>query len=289
MNLKWLNSFLTVAENGSITAAATKLYISPQALLQQINLLEAEVGVKLLNRSRSGISLTIAGKEFLNGANRILALYDRTVSRCHVVSKAEKTMRVPMMRTIILPEFMEQVCTYYQKIPDAMRIEFISDDNFGSRLEDLANLKYDMVECFAVDGIVPPGIHFEPLNPVQTWCIMSEFHPLSKKDILVPTDLISYRVLYQHDSVKLVRYIQMYIENANLNIKLDMIGSDRYQIMEQMNLGAIYFANEDIAKIFPGYKSIILDFDTHVYHGLACRQEMVETYQPFFDIAHKLI
>lgn len=289
MNLKWLNSFLTVADCGSITAAATELFISPQALLQQINLLEDEVGVKLLNRSRSGITLTIAGQEFLNGAHRILGLYDRTVSRCHVVSKAEKTMRIPMMRSIILPEFMEHVCASYKKTPDAMRIEFITDDNFGSRIDNLVNLKYDMVECFTVDQIVPSGIHFELLCPVQTWCIMSEHHPLSKKEIISLEDLNSYRLLYADSNYRLIRYIQMYIESSGLNITLESIGSDRYHIIDQMNKGAIYTANEDITRIFPGFASMPLDFDTHVYHGLACRKELKETYQPFFDIAHNII
>ena len=40
MNNKWISSFMAVAQEGSINAAARALYISPQALLQQINLLE---------------------------------------------------------------------------------------------------------------------------------------------------------------------------------------------------------------------------------------------------------
>lgn len=51
MNDKWLKSFLAIAETGSITSAARELYITPQALLQQLNLLESAAGFKLFHRN----------------------------------------------------------------------------------------------------------------------------------------------------------------------------------------------------------------------------------------------
>ena len=110
MNNKWISSFMAVAQVGSINAAARALYISPQALLQQINLLEAEVGTKLFVRQRSGMSLTLAGKEFLQGAQQFETVYATTLTRCRLAQHAEEAIRIPMMSSIVLPEMMEKIC-----------------------------------------------------------------------------------------------------------------------------------------------------------------------------------
>lgn len=62
MDLRQLYYFLEVAETGSVTLAATRVYISQPALSRQIQLLEAELGVKLMERVARGIVLTEAGE-----------------------------------------------------------------------------------------------------------------------------------------------------------------------------------------------------------------------------------
>lgn len=132
MNDKWLYSFMTVVELGSFTSAARELFISPQALSQQMELLEEEVGVPLFVRTKKGVSLTLAGKEFLTGAQELSALYAGTLSRCRLASRAEESIRIPMMNSIKLPAFMEAVCSQYiKKYPDAVAPEYVTDMNFG--------------------------------------------------------------------------------------------------------------------------------------------------------------
>lgn len=287
MNGKWLTSFMQVAHEGSITSAAKKLFISPQALLQQINLLEDEIGVPLFSRSKRGVSLTLAGKEFYSGTEKILSAYSDTVTRCRLADKAEETIRIPMMSSIVLPDFMETVCSEYQRTDGAYNIEFISDE-FGNYFEGLMNLKYDIIEHFTVDKICPEGIHFESLDPVQTWCIMSKHHPLARRGSLKPDDFEGCTLLSPGDNFNLMSYIQLYMEGRKVKTEVVEIGNDRYQIMDGINLGGIYLANRQIAAIFFGFTGIPLDFDTHVWHGLACREDMTERYRPFFNIAHEV-
>ena len=56
-----IKTFLTVCEKKSFTKAASELYITPSAVLQQINALEKHLGVELVIRQRTGITLTAAG------------------------------------------------------------------------------------------------------------------------------------------------------------------------------------------------------------------------------------
>ena len=57
-----LETFITVAESGSFAKAADKLYISPTAVIKQINILESNLDIKLFNRTHRGLTLTAAGK-----------------------------------------------------------------------------------------------------------------------------------------------------------------------------------------------------------------------------------
>ena len=54
--------FLKAAETGSFSLAAQSMFISPQALTKQINLLEQDLGGKLFERTSHGVSLTAFGR-----------------------------------------------------------------------------------------------------------------------------------------------------------------------------------------------------------------------------------
>ena len=58
-----LRTFLAVCETGSFNKAANTLFITPSAVLQQIQTLEKELGVTLFSRNKKGVSLTPEGKE----------------------------------------------------------------------------------------------------------------------------------------------------------------------------------------------------------------------------------
>ena len=62
MDLKQLRYFAAVAEEGSITAAARRLYLSQPPLSMQLQALEREVGCSLFERGRRHITLTDAGR-----------------------------------------------------------------------------------------------------------------------------------------------------------------------------------------------------------------------------------
>lgn len=56
-----LDTFIAVIDCGSFTKAAERLYLSPTAIMKQINTLEKHLDVKLIDRTSSGVRLTNAG------------------------------------------------------------------------------------------------------------------------------------------------------------------------------------------------------------------------------------
>ena len=73
MELRWLTSFVTVAEELHFARAADRLHLAPSALSAQIRHLESHLGVRLIDRGkRSRPMLTSAGLAFLPEAQRTL-------------------------------------------------------------------------------------------------------------------------------------------------------------------------------------------------------------------------
>ncbi len=71
-HLKHVLNFVRVADSGSFTAAAHRLDISTAAVSKSVSLLEAKLGVKLLNRTTRNLSLTDDGELLLQRCRHIL-------------------------------------------------------------------------------------------------------------------------------------------------------------------------------------------------------------------------
>lgn len=77
MELRQLRYFVGISEAGSILRAAGRLHVAQPALGQQLSALESEIGTRLFDRSSRGVTLTDAGRLFLEHARLILADVER--------------------------------------------------------------------------------------------------------------------------------------------------------------------------------------------------------------------
>jgi DNA-binding transcriptional LysR family regulator len=73
MNLHDLETFVSIAQLGGVTRAASQLNRSQPAITRRIKILEDQLGVPLLERGRNGAMLTEAGRIFLPYAEAVLA------------------------------------------------------------------------------------------------------------------------------------------------------------------------------------------------------------------------
>ncbi|MER9883964.1 LysR family transcriptional regulator [Mesorhizobium sp. M0118] len=92
LTLRQLRYIATVAESGSIAAAARECRISQSSILSALDLAEIEMGARLFDRRPSrGVSATPAGKRFLASTRRLLAAeaeFERTMDRHNHVMPA---------------------------------------------------------------------------------------------------------------------------------------------------------------------------------------------------------
>jgi DNA-binding transcriptional LysR family regulator len=89
MELRHLRYFVAVAEALSFTKAAENLHLAQPSLTRQIKDLEAEIEVRLINRSGKRISLTLEGESFLLDAKRLLAECAKSVQAVQRLSRGQ--------------------------------------------------------------------------------------------------------------------------------------------------------------------------------------------------------
>jgi DNA-binding transcriptional LysR family regulator len=80
MELREMRAFVAVVEEGGLSAAARRLYVSQPALSQTINALERQLGVQLLVRTSTGAQPTEAGMTLLTEARAVLARYQQALA-----------------------------------------------------------------------------------------------------------------------------------------------------------------------------------------------------------------
>ncbi len=113
MNLKHAQYILTIIKEGSITAAAKKLYISQPSLSQIVKSAESALGAEIFNRSTDPISLTYAGSRFVETAQKIITLNQNLVAEIAEIKEEEQgrfNLGIPVQRAMqiiptVLPKF----------------------------------------------------------------------------------------------------------------------------------------------------------------------------------------
>src|SRR5215467_7241624 len=111
IELRHLRYFTAVADAGSFTHAAERMFIAQPTLSQQIRRLEEIVGTPLLQRRREGLQLTPAGTVLLDASRTVLSLVDHEVNRTRQAAGLGR----PRLRVVMPPG-----------LPDALAVEAAS-------------------------------------------------------------------------------------------------------------------------------------------------------------------
>ncbi|MGB4588717.1 MAG: LysR family transcriptional regulator [Clostridiaceae bacterium] len=110
MDFRKLAYIVEVAKEGSVTAAANKLYISQPALSQILAQVEKEVGMKLFDRKETPMRLTYAGELYLATAKEILTEYETLKRKLLDVREGDEgqiKLGIPVERAgYMLPEIL---------------------------------------------------------------------------------------------------------------------------------------------------------------------------------------
>jgi DNA-binding transcriptional LysR family regulator len=185
LDARRLQIYVTVAAEGSFTAAAEQLYLSQSAVSQQMGILEREVGVPLMERMPRGVSLTPAGELLAARARVILDGMTSLEHELHQLADKPRRVSVGAFSTAGAHLIPLTVKAFHHRYPDD-EINVVS-----SRADDVAaQLREGVIDV----GLVwdydysprPPeeNLRTTPLLTDPLLVALPADHPLAKRSEL---------------------------------------------------------------------------------------------------------
>lgn len=200
MTLNQLKYVITLSKVNSINEAAKLLFISQPSLTSALKGLEEELGFDIFLRSKSGISLTVKGSEFLGYAKSVVEQYDILDAKYISQDAIKRKFHVSMQHyTFAVNAFVEVINQYgmdeYEfEIHETKTYEVIENvKNQKSEIGVLYLNEYNKVVLSKIFS--DSNIEFVPLFDCNIYVYMSKSNPLANKKLIKMKDLDDYPCL----------------------------------------------------------------------------------------------
>ena len=187
VDTRLLRYFAVVAEEGNLTRAAERLFVSQPALTKQIRQLENQMGVRLFTRSRAGMTLTAAGQALAEQAPAVLNGWDRALRDAKsAASQAAQVLRVGFLAGAANEATQEILAAFTRRRP-GWRVEMRA----ASWVDPTAGLASGDADV-ALLRLPFPGqdsLRTEVLLTEPRWVVLPATHPLAGRDEICFRDL----------------------------------------------------------------------------------------------------
>ena len=135
-----LNVFQTIAQEGSISAAARKLEIAVPSASQALKLLEQKIGVPLFHRTTRNIQLTDAGRQLLERTEQSMATLHQAFEEVrNFGGQVSGTVRITMARVMYQLVLRPHLAEFHQRYPQ-IQLEISLNDGLSHLIEDGVDL-----------------------------------------------------------------------------------------------------------------------------------------------------
>ena len=187
-----LDTFITVVDCGSFTKAAEHLYISPTAIMKQMNSLENHLNLKLIERTPSGIHLTPAGKVIYKDAKFMIDYSRKSIASANAAAVAHDTTFC-VGTSLLNPAkpFMDLWYRVNKDFPDYKLHLVPFEDNHEGILSEIEKLgeKFDFLIGVCDSRKWLMRCEFLPLGTYQKMIAVSRDHRLASKKLIEIEDL----------------------------------------------------------------------------------------------------
>ena len=284
-----LETFIRVADAGSFNKAAEKGYITPTAVIKQINLLEEALEVQLFDRTHRGVTLTKAGRSLYQDAKYIIQYCRDSVVRAqNAMREEENTIRMgssPMTPAQLLMDLWLRVQRLY---PD-MKFQIVPFENTPENAREiLANLGKNIdVVCGIFDGAMlhQRGCAGLELMRGPFHCAVSNHHRLSSKDRLQIADLFGENLLLMHRGWS--HYVDQLRDDLRRHYPQIHIVDFEFYSMDVFNRCE---NSNDVLLVIPGWanvhplvKVIPVEWEYEIPYGILHSPKPTPTVQRFLD------
>ncbi len=200
MTLQQLRYIITVAETGTITEAANRLYISQPSLTNAIHELEKEMNLVIFNRTNKGITVSKEGEEFLGYARQVLEQAAILEDKYKGTGGGKTQFCVSTQHySFAVNAFVDLIKKYGQDEYDFS----LRETQTYEIIEDVAHLRSEIGILFLNEFneavinklLKAQDLKFHQLFVAQPHVFISRKHPLAEKEIITNEELESYPYL----------------------------------------------------------------------------------------------
>ena len=274
-----LETFLRVADAGSFNKAAEELFITPPAVIKQINLLEESLGLQLFVRTHRGLQLTSAGRSLVQDAKYIIQYCKDSVTRAkNAMQAGESVIRIgtsPMTPAQVLVDLwprLQEDCpgTKFQLVPFDNTPENAREilGNLGKNIDVVAGIfdetMLNLRRCAGLE------ISREPIC-----CAVSVHHRLAGKDRLTVQDLYGENLMLMRRDWS--HYVDMLRDDIWKNHpKIHIVDFDFYDVgafNQCENNNCVLMAVENWRYVHPLLKILPVDWNYTIPFGLLHARE----------------
>jgi DNA-binding transcriptional LysR family regulator len=248
-------TFLAVANHGSFSKAAKVLYLSPVSVMKQMNNFENEIGVLLLNRSKSGIKLTPAGQILYSKLSQLKVDADNILKSIRAL-KSDDSIPIRVGTSVLrscspIVELWSQPAA--QKYHFQIEIVPLLDDQ--KSLQRNLNLLGNQIDCLVSPyGVnqVEENYQIQPLGEYACQIGVPTQHPLSKKAVLTWHDLDHQDLLLlERGQSTIIDQIRNEINNQHPDIQI-------HDLPDFYNLNSFNYSvqNNTLIEIIEPWKNV---------------------------------
>lgn len=200
MTLQQLKYIITVADTGTITEAANKLYISQPSLTNAIRELEKEMNIVIFNRTNKGISLSKEGEIFLGYARQVLEQAAILEDKYKSGNGGKKQFCVSTQHySFAVNAFVDLIKEYGQDEYDFS----LRETQTYEIIEDVARMRSEIGILFLNDFnekvlmkiLKSHDLEFNQLFVAKPHVFISRKHPLAEKNVITNEELELYPYL----------------------------------------------------------------------------------------------
>ena len=187
-----LDTLLAVAQEGSFTKAAERLFLSPTAVMKQINTLERRLDLRLLTRTTTGVELTPAGRVICRDAEGLIALSRKTLAEARALeTKYDTTFCVGTSLLNPAKPFMDLWYRVNGNFPDYKLHLVPFEDNHGGILSEIRQLgrKFDFLMGVCDSRTWLSFCCYQPLGTYRKMIAVPREHRLAGRERLTLADL----------------------------------------------------------------------------------------------------
>jgi LysR family transcriptional regulator, benzoate and cis,cis-muconate-responsive activator of ben and cat genes len=185
MELRQLRYFVAVAEEGNISRAGKRIFLTQPALSRQIKALEDEIGQCLLERQAHSIRLTPVGAVMLREARELLQHAEQVLERVRAEGRGLR-LRVGYAPSLAAGILSVAVGNFTQRHPNA-RVELF-DLSTAEMLAGLESDKLDVALCVGHQRQTR-GLKWTPLVRAPWRLAVNRNHPLARRAQVTPSEV----------------------------------------------------------------------------------------------------